>query len=411
MAAIPPRIILDVSLTHNLRGLIVSGIPRVEQNIADALLRRPDINAAFCRHRSRSNNFQYVSDKAVRELLDQPRVRAVPYQPARRPSRLRRLGKKLERVWRRYLRPPSNLVTWSENDVYVSVGAWWNAVYDEAMGSLSGDARIRRILMCHDTIPLQFPGYFEDPETERRFRKARTTFSSAELVLCNSQATERDLLTALASAGLPQPPTMVIPLPPGITPQDIEPQCPAGIPAGEFVLTVGSISRRKNQQMLCDIWSRMAGDPALADVKLVMAGAWGEHSAAIRDRLQHDPNLAGRVIVCSGITDSELAWLYRHCLFTLFPSFYEGWGLPVCESLSFGKLCIASNTSAMPEAGHGLCLHLSPGDSESWHGAIRELLLNPARLTAYEREITSRYRPANWDQVIERIAGAVQQQS
>ncbi len=407
MARVPPRLILDVSLTLNLRGLIVSGIPRVEENVADALLRRMDIDAAFCRYRSRNNAFQYVPAQEIRETLQQPRVRTAPYQPARKQTSLRRLGKAIERGWRRHLFPPSNLITWSRNDVYVSVGAWWNAAYDEAMGSLFGKAQVRKVLMCHDTIPLQFPNYFEDRDAELRFRNGLVLLSGADLVLCNSQMTERDLRAALAAAGLPRPATIVVPLPPGISPQSTKPQRPAGMADGNFVLTVGSISQRKNQIMLCEIWSSLADDPALAGVKLVMAGAWGEYSAVVRERLSQDPKLAGRVIVRNDITDGELAWLYRHCLFTLFPSFYEGWGLPVGESLSFGKLCIASDTSAMPEAGRGLCLHLSPGDPECWRETITQLLLAPQLLAAHEKEIASEYHPASWDEVIEGIIGSV----
>lgn len=407
MASVPPRIILDVSLTLNLRGLIASGIPRVEENVAAALLRRTDVNAAFCRYRSRNSAFQYVPAQEMRETLQQPRVRTAPYQAARKQTPLRRLGKAIERGWRRYLFPPSNLIRWSQDDVYVSVGAWWNAAYDEAMGSLFGKVRVRKVLMCHDTIPLQFPNYFEDSEAHIRFHNGLARFSSADLVLCNSQMTERDLLAALDSAGLPRPMTIVVPLPPGISPQSEKPHCPVGMVDGDFALTVGSVSQRKNQIMLCDIWSSLADDPAMAGVKLVMAGAWGEHSAAVRERLRHDPKLAERVIVRNDITDGELAWLYQHCLFTLFPSFYEGWGLPVCESLSFGKLCIASDTSAMPEAGGGLCLHLSPSDPESWYKAITELLLNPSLLAAYEKEIASGYRPNSWDDVVEGVIGSV----
>ena len=62
------------------------------------------------------------------------------------------------------------------------------------------------------------------------------------------------------------------------------------------------------------------------------------------------------------LTDADLKVLYEGCLFTLFPSFYEGWGLPVTESLAFGKPCIASNRSSIPEAGGKLARYIDPNN-------------------------------------------------
>lgn len=404
MASSPHKLVLDVSLTLNLRGRIASGIPRVEESVAEALLRRTDIELAFCRYRSRHNAFQYVPAQTVREALAQPRINASPYWPPSKNGMLRHLGRALEKGWRRHVFPPSDLVRWSPDRVFVSVGAWWNSNYDSSLRAMFGHPPARKILMCHDTIPLQFPDYFEDREAGSRFRSGLTLISTADLVLCNSQMTKRDLLEVLSTTFLPVPPMMVVSLPPGILPDRTPEQPPLDAPDGDFVLMVGSVSRRKNQIMLCDVWSRLARDPSVAGVKLILVGAWSDHSAEVHERLQSDRALDGRVIVRNDITDSELAWLYRHCLFTVYPSHYEGWGLPIGESLGFGKLCVASDTSAMPDAGQGLCLHLPPHDTGRWYDTMRELLSDRSRLSSYEKEIAARYRMTNWDDVIDGIS-------
>jgi glycosyltransferase involved in cell wall biosynthesis len=103
------------------------------------------------------------------------------------------------------------------------------------------------------------------------------------------------------------------------------------------------------------------------------------------------------------VTDDELAWLYRNCLFTAYPSLYEGWGLPISESLSFGKLCIASNGRAMEEAGRGLCLHLNPADVDQWERSIRTLLIDPARRAELEMKIKASYQASQWKSVSDLI--------
>lgn len=397
------RFVFDAGLTLDRRGRIVEGIPRVEAAFAEALLQQSDIDFAFCRFRSRYGAFQYVPSQMVREALQAPRSRGRVLETARDSklhSGLRQFGKSVERAWRRHLFPPSNVVNWGGEGIhYLSVGAWWNHVDEEALRDVPGGEVARRVLMCHDTIPLLFPEYFDDPGARLRFRRGLNLFSGASLVLCNSRATRLDLEKVMNAAGLPLPPTVVTPLPPGISPSDTAPLRPAGFESGRFVLSVGSISKRKNQEMLCSLWSRLTSEPELADVRLVLVGAWGDQSAPLRKRLQEDPQLARRVVVRSDITDGELAWLYRNCLFTLYPSFYEGWGLPIGESLAFGKFCIASNTSAMAEAGQGLCLHLAPDEPNHWHDAIRTLLLEPEQLKSREQAAAS-YRAPAWNEVI-----------
>jgi glycosyltransferase involved in cell wall biosynthesis len=69
--------------------------------------------------------------------------------------------------------------------------------------------------------------------------------------------------------------------------------------------------------------------------------------------------------------------LYRHAQFTVFPSLYEGWGLPVGESLWHGVPCMTSNCSSMPEVGEGLCDYIDPLESESIAAAAQRLITDP----------------------------------
>ena len=397
----------DVTLTTGLRGHIATGIPRVEAEIASALLRLNDPNVVFCRYRAKVRAFQYIPSETVLQALIQPRIAPVAHRPGRESSYSRQVWKGVETAWRRYLFRPSNLIKLASSDTYVAVGAWWSMFDNDQMRILQLKSDIHTLLMCHDVIPMLFPEFFEDRAVQNVFRHALPLFSGADMVLCNSQGTRQDLSRVLAAAGLPIPTMSVLHLPPGISATHTAPQRPLGLSGGRFVLNVGSISRRKNQVMLCEIWSRLADDPELRDVRLIFAGAWSEYHAPIRARLQHDPRLAGRVMVLDRTKDRELAWLYSQCLFTVYPSFYEGWGLPIGESLSFGKLCVAADTSGMPEAGQGLCLHLPPHDPEAWYRSIRELLLEPQRLAAYEAKIRLAYRATTWDEVAGGIVEAV----
>lgn len=400
------RLIFDVTLTLGWRGHIVTGIPRVETEVVSALLRRNDPNVIFCIYRAKVDAFQLVPPEAVYEALALPRVDPAVYRPARPRRGKRRLWKWLEMAWRRYLFPSPNLLHVTARDTYVALGAWWNTFDTDKSRFVRLKSGVRMLLMCHDVIPALFPDFFEDRAAETKFRNALPMFSAADAVVCNSKATARDLSKLLVANSLPVPALISLRLPPGIAAAEVIPQRPQGMREGRFVLCVGSISRRKNQAMLFEVWSRFENDAALRDVSLIVVGNWDQYSASLRQRLRDDEQLGKRVVILDRITDSELAWLYRHCLFSVYPSHYEGWGIPIDESLSFGKLCVASDTSAMPEAGQGLCLHLSPQDADSWHRSIRQLVLEPSRLADYEAKIKLSYQVATWDDVATRIVEA-----
>jgi hypothetical protein len=123
-------------------------------------------------------------------------------------------------------------------------------------------------------------------------------------------------------------------------------------------------------------------------------------------QLEASGYLGGRIRVLHDLTDAELATLYRGCLFTLFPSFVEGWGLPVGESLSYGKPCIASDASAIPEVGGALVDYLDPHNLRSGVAAVRRFLQDRPALAARQAEIERDFRPRGWAAVGEEFFAA-----
>jgi glycosyltransferase involved in cell wall biosynthesis len=108
------------------------------------------------------------------------------------------------------------------------------------------------------------------------------------------------------------------------------------------------------------------------------------------------------VVVGSRITDRELAWLYRNCLFTIYLSLCEGWGLPVGESLAFGKLCLASRAGAMPEVGDECARYFDPYDPVELLRLIEHHLVPDNRHRA-EQQIRDFFRPRTWNAVARAI--------
>jgi hypothetical protein len=108
------------------------------------------------------------------------------------------------------------------------------------------------------------------------------------------------------------------------------------------------------------------------------------------------------------LSDAELNAVYAGSLFTLFPSFVEGWGLPVGESLSHGRPCIASGASSIPEAGGPFVDYIDPHDLESGVAALRRMILDEGYRAARTALIEQQFVPRGWDDVGRDFVAAVQ---
>src|ERR1700739_3281778 len=109
------------------------------------------------------------------------------------------------------------------------------------------------------------------------------------------------------------------------------------------------------------VWRRMLQTMPEAMVPdLVFAGKIGWLTTDLMQQLGNAAWLGGKIRFIESPPEADLASLYRHCLFSVFPSLYEGWGLPVTESLAFGRPCIIAKTTSLPEAGGSLARYIDP---------------------------------------------------
>ncbi|HMG49931.1 MAG TPA: glycosyltransferase family 1 protein, partial [Inquilinus sp.] len=263
--------------------------------------------------------------------------------------------------------------------------------------------------LIHDVIPVKLPELAKPGhEVEfRRFLDRAPDYVSG--FLCVSDQTEVDLREILRAAGAGIP-TRVVPLAhefAGDAADDaaVGPAVRA-IAEAPFVLCVGTIEVRKNAFALVQVWDRLRSELGGRLPRLILAGQRGWRTEDLFDLLARTGNLGGAVAVAETPTDAELAFLYRRCLFTVFPSLYEGWGLPIGESLWFGKHCIASRSSSMPQVGGDLADYVDPRDPEDMHRVLRRAL-GEADYVAIRADRIQRRTLRRWADVADLIHAAI----
>ncbi|AYV21217.1 glycosyltransferase family 4 protein [Vibrio mediterranei] len=165
----------------------------------------------------------------------------------------------------------------------------------------------------------------------------------------------------------------------------------------KYILSVGTIEYRKNHILLLNAFRAALLSNIELPFKLYIVGKEGWLNSDVRYQIENDPLLKGRIDVLEGVSDQELDFLYNNCEFTVYPSIYEGWGLPVAESLRYGKACIASDSSSLVEIAPMLVNHLNPFDVSAWSNQLKALS-NASQLREATQEIVSNYVPFSWQE-------------
>jgi glycosyltransferase involved in cell wall biosynthesis len=167
---------------------------------------------------------------------------------------------------------------------------------------------------------------------------------------------------------------------------------------------VSTLEVRKNHLLLVNVWQRLiAKHGADAVPELLFVGKMGWMIQELKTRLQETNYLNGKVVHFDSLLDADLSEAYRRCLFTIYPSFCEGWGLPISESLGHGKFCIASNRASMPEVGGDLCDYFDPSNEDDAFRTIEHAVLDSSYIAARNEQVVRSYVPGSWDGFIETL--------
>lgn len=173
------------------------------------------------------------------------------------------------------------------------------------------------------------------------------------------------------------------------------------ITSSPYLLFVSNIEDYKNHQLIFDLYLRLKDITNLP--KLVFAGRRGWYSDRILKTLSRNPYLKENIYLADNISQAGLVYLYQNCWFTLHPSFIEGYGLPVADSLSFGKYCLSSNAGALPEIGGDFIDYLDPYAVDKWHDMLLFLINNPHYIHEKELHIQQSYKPNSWEDCTKHI--------
>lgn len=252
-------------------------------------------------------------------------------------------------------------------------------------------AGVRPIFLVHDLIPLTHPEYCRAGEEEKHRRRIEHLLHSGAGVIGNSADTITALTRFAALRGLPMPATIVAPLGAGVR---RNPSSPPRL--HPYFVMLGTIEGRKNHLIILNLWRKLAARLGGDAPHLVIIGQRGWESEQAVDMLERCTPLRSLVTELPECGDAMLCAYLEHARALLFPSFVEGYGMPLIEALDQGTPVIASDLPVFRELVGDIPDYLSPIDGLGWLAAISDYAQPDSAQRAAQIERMRGYRAPDW---------------
>lgn len=292
----------------------------------------------------------------------------------------------------------------AKGQCYFVLGAFWGFSRDTSRYARFKDAGVCIGVYIYDLIPMTHPEFCDAQLVNDFTMSLSDGLAVFDFVLTISDYTAREVRRLQTSLNLRPVPVQPVPLAHLLSEETLEEATSGWTPAisalkgKRFALSVSTIEIRKNHAYLVAAW-RLMLDEGLDPPDLVFVGRYGWRVKDLMEQMQATQFLNGRIHVLHDLADAELQMLYHSCQFTTFPSFVEGWGLPVGESLAHGRPCIASNTSSIPEVGGDLVDYVDPFNVRAGVAAFKRMAFDAAYREKREQKVQANFKPRTWPTV------------
>lgn len=416
-------------LVHWAGGL--TGIPRVMYELGVRFLRDDNMDTSFVswsKHKNsflqvdfdltmktRGKNIHYVNslhvNDSTRPVSESRYVRVAMKGGAKVARKLSpSLAAKVTRKVEALTVSDSSKVTPGVGDVVVITwGEWWDNSFIDHLKELNNHG-VKIVQLIHDLGPLVQP-QFSDNSTESLGVYCRNILPISSMIITISKNTEKDIKFWLKDNNLPVGQIRLF-----REGDDFEFSSSTPVTDQKFMkdvsghkgflLSVGTVEAKKNHQLLYYVY-KLAASKNIDLPPIAIVGRRGWKTDDMYSIATNDPETKNKMLFLHDIDDGQLSWLYDNCLFSVFMSFYEGWGIPIAESIARGVPCICSNASSTVEVAEGFTEHFNPASPDECLSKIQYLLKSNNLKSA--RDKVRQYTQFTWDESYEQFRKIVKE--
>ena len=272
-----------------------------------------------------------------------------------------------------------------------------------------------RVIILYDVYPIMFPGVCDPVLTSMMKMLFSSLNTKRDSVVCISEFTKHEFCKLTK---FPQNRVFVAPLaadsrfePTGDTQKIEAARKRYGIESFPFLLVVANPQPRKNIKVAIQAFYQIAGDALHQDLRLVIAGnanvGWGDDD--LPSQIAARPEFSDRVCRIGPVSEADLPVIYSAAFAFLFPSTYEGFGLPVLEAMQCGTPVICSNATSLPEVVGDAAILVDPKSPTEFAEAIRRLINDPNLCRRHARVGQARAAQFSWNRMAAEVLKATQQ--
>jgi glycosyltransferase involved in cell wall biosynthesis len=380
-----------------------TGIFRVIENIAEQLLLHKDVEVKYCSGldlKVVKNSLKYLNDNkkfscnqlSTSNLLikDELRIKRLKLITSINSKANRSLSQKIpNKVQVRALMLIERIIGLNlKEDTFIEPKDLKQAtIYHSPFYPIPEQVKRSRLktlfLTSYDLIPILYPQYAEESAIEL-IRKVLQSITPDTWVLCISEATRNDLLNFLGNKIDPNKVKVTELAASGtfylsrnkVTNKAVKDKY--GIPDAPYILSLCTLEPRKNIDQAIRAFVKIVLQENVPELNLVLVGTKGWMFDKIFDEIKGCADIKDRIIITGYVTDEDLAAIYSDALLFVYPSFYEGFGLPPLEAMQCGIPVITSNTSSLPEVVGDAGIMVAPNDLDALCQAMLSIYNSPA---------------------------------
>jgi glycosyltransferase involved in cell wall biosynthesis len=259
--------------------------------------------------------------------------------------------------------------------------------------------KVPLVVSVHDVSYLEYPQYFTRYRARQLSITVKSAVHSAAAVLTPSEYSRRAILRHYQIE-----PEKVVVVPNGVSSEfrPIERQTAQtviqekfGLP-GPFILMVGDLQPRKNHLGLLHAFEELIRAHPQLPHRLVFVGKDTWYTKEVLPAIERS-SVKDRVHLTGFVDDADLIYFYGACDLFVFPSFYEGFGLPILEAMACGRAVACSNTTSMPEVANAAGILFDPASVKEMTRAMADVLLDQDLRQRLERLGSNRAALFSWE--------------
>ncbi len=285
----------------------------------------------------------------------------------------------------------------------------WGNVFHSPIYAIPNQVRGRKnlstFITVYDVIGILYPQYFQSdsPNQQHPTKMIVDSIQDQDWVVCISKKTKEDLCNYRKDIN----PRRIFVTPLGASDwfypcrdsAKIEAvRAKYKIPAGQYILSLCTFEPRKNLAHLIRCFLQLVQQEPLKDLRLVLAGRLGwKYESIFAELTGTDESIRKRIVIAGRIADEDMAALFSGALAFVYPSLYEGFGLPPLEAMQCGTPVITSNTSSLPEVVGSAGIMVDPHDADGLCQAMLRLVTDPVLRQAMSQKSLEQSRLFSWE--------------